>query len=74
MKTLKDILANDKTQTRRNAIQFARENNYKVRDMFELAASSFLNLMAEIHSNGKEGDYDTATQCLVVKETLSTWV
>lgn len=73
MKTLNNILTNDKTQTRRNAIQFAQENNYKVTEMYSEAKEARMKLMAAIHANGKEGNYSLATQYGVIVETLETW-
>ena len=73
MKTLNEIISNNETQTRRNAIAFAAANNYKVSAMYQEAKEKNFSLMSAIHANGKEGNYDLAIQLRVVAETLQTW-
>ena len=74
MTTLSQILTNNKFQTRRNAIAFATENNYKVSAMYQEAKNRNFELMSSIHANGKEGNYDLAIQLSIVTETLETWI
>ena len=74
MTTLENIITSNETQTRRNAIAYAMENNYKVNEMHSKSHNTWFKLMSEIHANNKEGDYELAMQYKIVAETLETWV
>lgn len=73
MENLESIITENLTQTRRNAIAYARENNYKVDEMYSKARKSFFDLMDSIHANNKDGNYELARQYSLVYETLETW-
>jgi len=74
MKTLNNMLASDENQIRRNAIQYARENNYKVTEMYNKANDEMMKIMSDIHSNGKQGNYSLAVNYSIIVETLETWI
>lgn len=74
MTTLRNLIGTTEQETRRNAIKFAQENNYKVSEMYKWSMAMWNKKMAAIHKNGKVGNYSEAHLIYVVAETLETWV
>lgn len=61
------------TEARQTATAFARANNFNVTAAHNEIHAAWMNAMSEIHSNGKEGNYEAAMLLSVAAETLQTW-
>lgn len=68
-------IANCQTEQEARVIanNYAAANNYSVNEMFEMISNAWFSLMAEIHANGKSGDYKTAGLYSAAKQALSIW-
>lgn len=73
MTTLNNLIGLTEKETRRNAIKFARENNYKVAEMYKEAKAAWCERMAIIHKNGKTGNYEEANRYYDVVDALKSW-
>lgn len=74
MATLKNLIHGDTTITRRNALNFASENNYQVNEMYIEACLEWTLLMTEIHANDKQGNYYLAELYNEVIEALKPYI
>jgi hypothetical protein len=70
---MRDLVRKNSTETRVAALAYAQENNYRVKLAFEYYDKMWFDLMTEIHSNGKEGNYKLASLYREIKQTLMTY-
>ena len=67
---MKDLTRTTEQETRRATIQYAQENNYNVKAVYDHYKTLWFDLMSEIHENGKEGNYDLERSYRWITETI----
>mgnify|MGYP000049857301 CR=1 FL=1 len=68
-----NLIGSTKRETVRKCISFAQSNNYNVSKEYNQLKKESLSIMIDIHSNGKQGDYERVILLKTAIETLSDW-
>lgn len=72
--TVLNLVSSDRTQTRRNVIAFARENNYDVQNHYNFIKDYYFRFWGTIRDNGTEDQFNHAFNLAEVKDALKQWV
>jgi hypothetical protein len=73
MTTSQILNSTNRQEVRTLAFSFAKSVNFKVSSVYNELQNEWMNMMSEIHANGKEGNYDGAILLGEAIETLKTW-